>query len=74
MAWRSIEDAGGIVRLDRFVKLGINQAVYAMSEVTSPAETDAALMANADDGIRVWVSGELAATKSEHHFGGRGYR
>ena len=42
------------------------QVAFAIANVSSATDADAALMANADDGIRVWVNGEVATTKSEH--------
>ena len=64
--WHGIEGATGVVNLGRVVRPAPGQSTFAITEVSSPVETYAALMANADDGIRVWVNGELATTKSEH--------
>jgi hypothetical protein len=64
--WQSIESADGIVNLRNLSKSAAFQTTFAVADLVSPTETDAALMANADDGIRVWVNGELATTKSEH--------
>ncbi len=64
--WLLLRTDSGIVSLPSAIGRGPNRTTLAVSDLSSPVETDAALMANADDGIRVWVNGELATTKSEH--------
>ena len=63
--WKDAENVNGIVNLQQIGETKLYQSAFAIAETDVPAETDVALMANADDGIQVWVNGELAVTKSE---------
>jgi hypothetical protein len=63
--WRSITSTSGIVSLQHLIKLAPYQGAFAVANVSSATEKDVALIANSDDGIRVWVNGQLATTKEE---------
>lgn len=63
--WQTVRGANGVISLDaKFGTIPYRGAVAA-SVFDSPSEKDAVLIADADDGIRVWVNGELATTKSK---------
>ena len=58
-------DANGVVVLDGAFGIAPYRATIASAVFDSPAERDTVLIADADDGIRVWVNGGLATTKSK---------
>jgi D-arabinan exo alpha-(1,3)/(1,5)-arabinofuranosidase (non-reducing end) len=61
--WRTVRaDGAGYVRLDDLVKPNEQALVYAAAYVHSPDDREAALLLGSDDGVRVWVNGELVHT------------
>jgi dienelactone hydrolase len=59
---KRVHEPGGEVRLDRLLPSSEFQAAFALAEVSSPADMDAALLVESDDGVRIWVNGEPVFT------------
>jgi hypothetical protein len=58
--WRTARaDEAGYVRLDSLVKPNEQAIVYASAYVLAPYDREAALLLGSDDGVRVWINGEL---------------
>ena len=63
VGWRTVRaDAAGYVRLDDRIKPNEQAIVYAAAYVSSPDERAATLLLGSDDGVRVWINGELVHT------------
>ncbi len=67
VGWRTVRaDAAGYVRLDDSVKPNEQAIVYAAAYVLSPDERAATLLLGSDDGVRVWINGELVHTNPSY--------
>ena len=67
VGWRTVRaDAAGYVRLDDRIKPNEQAIVYAAAYVFSPDERAATLLLGSDDGVRVWINGELVHTNPSY--------
>jgi D-arabinan exo alpha-(1,3)/(1,5)-arabinofuranosidase (non-reducing end) len=63
IGWRTFRaDGSGYVRLDDLIRPNEQAIAYGLSYVLSPAERDATLLLGSDDGVRVWINGQLVHT------------
>ncbi|HMA52923.1 MAG TPA: glycoside hydrolase family 172 protein [Acidobacteriota bacterium] len=63
VGWRTFRaDASGYVRLDDLIRPNEQAIVYGLAYVFSPDDRTASLLLGSDDGVRVWVNGELVHT------------
>jgi hypothetical protein len=63
VGWRTIRaDDAGYVRLDNLIRPNEQAIVYGLAHVLSPDDREAALLLGSDDGVRVWVNGEIVHT------------
>jgi hypothetical protein len=63
VGWRIVRaDEAGYVRLDNLVRPNEQAIVYALAHVLSPDDREATLLLGSDDGVRVWVNGEIVHT------------
>ena len=63
VGWRTFRaDASGYVRLDDLIRPNEQAIVYGLAYVFSPDDRTAPLLLGSDDGVRVWVNGELVHT------------
>ena len=63
VGWRTVRaDATGYVRLDDLIKPNEQALVYGLIHVLSPDDRKAWLLLGSDDGVRVWVNGEIVHT------------
>jgi D-arabinan exo alpha-(1,3)/(1,5)-arabinofuranosidase (non-reducing end) len=63
VAWRTFRaDESGYVRLDNLIVPNEQAVVYGLAYVFSPAEGPSTLLLGSDDGVRVWINGELVHT------------
>ena len=63
VGWRTVRaDGTGYVRLDNIIRPNEQAIVYGLVYVLSPDDRSAPLLLGSDDGIRVWVNGELVHT------------
>lgn len=63
VAWRTVRaDGSGYVRLDDLIQPNEQALVYGLVHVLSPDDREAPLLLGSDDGVRVWVNGELVHT------------
>jgi hypothetical protein len=63
VGWRTVRaDESGYVRLDDRVRPNEQAIVYGLVYVFSPDDRSAPLLLGSDDGVRVWVNGELVHT------------
>ena len=66
-AWKKIRgEAGGYVNLLDVIQPGEYVVAYALGFVESPEETATTLLLGSDDGVRVWVNGELVHTNAAY--------
>ncbi len=63
IGWRTIQ-AGptGYIRLDELIKPNEQVLAYGLVYVFSPDDRQASVLLGSDDGVRVWVNGELVHT------------
>jgi len=60
IAWRTFRaDESGYVRLDNLIRPNEQAIVYGLAYVLSPDDRTATLLLGSDDGVRVWINGEL---------------
>jgi len=61
LAWQFYRASGleGMVPLDQILNPSDNKAAYLYARVTSPQAQPVRLMVGSDDGVKVWVNGEL---------------
>ncbi len=63
VSWRVVRAGGsGYVRLDDLVRPNEQALVYAAAYVLSPDDREAAFLVGSDDGVRVWINGEIVHT------------
>jgi hypothetical protein len=63
VSWRTFKaDDTGYVRLDNLIKPNEQAIVYGLAYVWSPDDRDASLLLGSDDGVRVWINGEIVHT------------
>jgi hypothetical protein len=63
VGWRTVlADESGYVRLDDRVRPNEQAIVYGLAYVFSPDDRGLPLLLGSDDGVRVWVNGELVHT------------
>lgn len=63
VGWRAVRAAeNGYVRLSDLVRPNEQAIAYALTYVFSPDDREAPLLLGSDDGVRVWVNGELVHT------------
>ena len=63
VGWRTVRaDESGYVRLDDLIRPNEQAIVYGLVYVLSPDDRDATLLLGSDDGVRVWINGELVHT------------
>ncbi len=63
VGWRAVKaDESGYVRLSELVRPNEQVLVYALTYVFSPDDREVPLLLGSDDGVRVWVNGELVHT------------
>jgi hypothetical protein len=63
VAWRTFRaDESGYVRLDNLIRPNEQAVVYGLAWVHSPDDRTAELLLGSDDGVRVWINGELVHT------------
>jgi hypothetical protein len=63
VGWRTFRaDASGYVRLDDLIRPNEQAIAYGLACVFSPDDRAASLLLGSDDGVRVWVNGELVHT------------
>ena len=60
VSWTTVQaEASGYVRLDRLLQPAEKAVAYAMAYVRSPSDRTARMLVGSDDGVRIWVNGEL---------------
>ena len=65
VSWRTVRaDDTGYVRLDNLIRPNEQAIAYAVAYVLSPDDREAALLLGSDDGVRVWVNGDLVHTNA----------
>jgi hypothetical protein len=63
VGWRTFRaDESGYVRLDDLIRPNEQAIVYGLTYVYSPDDRTATLLLGSDDGVRVWVNGEIVHT------------
>ncbi len=63
VAWRTFRAAeSGYVRLDDLIRPNEQAIVYGLAYVYSPGDRSADLLLGSDDGVRVWINGEIVHT------------
>jgi hypothetical protein len=63
VSWRTFRAGeSGYVRLDDFIRPNEQAIVYGLAYVFSPDDRTASLLLGSDDGVRVWVNGEIVHT------------
>jgi hypothetical protein len=63
VSWRTFKaDDTGYVRLDNLIKPNEQAIVYGLAYVWSPDDRDVSLLLGSDDGVRVWINGEIVHT------------
>lgn len=63
IGWRVFRaDESGYVRLDDLIRPNEQTIVYGLAYVYSPDDRAATLLLGSDDGVRVWVNGEIVHT------------
>jgi len=63
VGWRTVQaEKTGYVRLSELVRPNEQAIVYALAYVFSPDDREALLLLGSDDGVRVWVNGDLIHT------------
>ena len=63
VGWRTFRAGeSGYVRLDDLIRPNEQAIVYGLSYVFSPDDRAASLLLGSDDGVRVWINGELVHT------------
>jgi hypothetical protein len=63
VGWRTFRAGeSGYVRLDDIIRPNEQAIVYGLSYVFSPDDRAASLLLGSDDGVRVWINGELVHT------------
>ena len=67
---RLAASANGFVNYDAFFKPNEWVLAYACTEIVSPDERDTDLLVGSDDGVKVWVNGQLVHNNHAH----RGWR
>ena len=67
VGWRTVRaDESGYVRLDNIIRPNEQAIVYGLVYVFSPDDRTAPLLLGSDDGVRVWVNGELVHTNPSY--------
>jgi hypothetical protein len=60
VTWTTVRaEASGYVRLDRLLQPAEKAVAYALAYVRSPSDRTARMLVGSDDGVRIWVNGEL---------------
>ena len=63
MGWRTFKAGdSGYIRLDDLIRPNEQAIVYGLAYVLSPDDRDATLLLGSDDGVRVWINGEIVHT------------
>jgi hypothetical protein len=61
--WRTFRAGeSGYVRLDDLIRPNEQAIAYGLAYVLSPDDRDATLLVGSDDGVRVWINGEIVHT------------
>ncbi|HSA95623.1 MAG TPA: glycoside hydrolase family 172 protein [Acidobacteriota bacterium] len=61
--WRTVRaNEAGYVRLDDLIRPNEQAIVYAAAYVLSPDDREATILLGSDDGVRVWLNGDLVHT------------
>jgi len=61
--WRTFRAGeSGYVRLDDLIRPNEQAIAYGLAYVHSPDDRDATLLVGSDDGVRVWINGEIVHT------------
>ncbi len=60
IAWRTVRaEASGYVRLDRVLQPSEKAVAYALAYVQAPSDRDTRMLVGSDDGVRIWINGEI---------------
>lgn len=60
VAWRTVQaEASGYVRLNRILQPSERAVAYALAYVRAPSDRAARMLVGSDDGVRVWINGEI---------------
>ena len=63
VGWRTFKAGdSGYIRLDDLIRPNEQAIVYGLAYVLSPDDRDATLLLGSDDGVRVWINGEIVHT------------
>ena len=63
VGWRTFKAGDpGYIRLDDLIRPNEQAIVYGLAYVLSPDDRDATLLLGSDDGVRVWINGEIVHT------------
>ncbi len=64
--WKKVTAADGVVNLLPHFKPNTNVVAYALTIIESPKEVTTELLIGSDDGVKVWLNGELVHNNHAH--------